>query len=125
MAFHILSNLVQFTIGLLSLPQGQPAACAIARPVHLERMTNGGDERATEKLSLASFLLELGVYAALVTGYFFLVLHFLGGALRDLYLTRRVAYAFVALALIVGQGLLLQEITALLLRFFQHMLKRK
>jgi hypothetical protein len=87
-------------------------------------MTNAGDEQATESLSLASFLLELGVYAALVTGYFFLVLHFLAGALRYLFTTNKVAYAFVALALIVGQGILLQTLTTHLLRFFQHLLKR-
>ena len=87
-------------------------------------MKNAGDKSESENLSLASFLLELGVYAGLVTGYFFLVLHFLGGALRDLYLTRRVAYAFVALALIVGQGVLLQTLTTHLLRFIQHLLKR-
>ena len=88
-------------VALHSPPLRQPAACAIARPVHLERMTNAGDERATERLSLTSFLLELGVYAVLVTGYFFLVLHFLGGALRNLFETNKTAYAFVALALVI------------------------
>jgi hypothetical protein len=96
----------------------------MATPVHLERMTNGGDERPSESLSLVSFLLELAVYAGLVTGYFFLVLHFLAGALRYLFTTNKLAYAFVALALIVGQGILLQTVTTHLLRFFQHLLKR-
>jgi hypothetical protein len=72
-----------------------------------------------------SFLLELGVYAGLVTGYFFLVLHFLAGALQDLFMTNKVTYAFVALALIVGQGVLLQTLTTHLLRFFQRLLKRR
>lgn len=94
-------------------------------PVHLERMRNGGDKSASESLSVVSFLFELAVYAGLVTGYFFLVLHFLGGALRDLFVTNKFTYALVALALIVGQGVLLQTLTTWLLRFFQHLLKRK
>jgi hypothetical protein len=95
------------------------------RPVHLEPMQNGGDKSAPESLSVLSFIFELAVYAGLVTGYFFLVLHFLGGALKDLFLTNKFTYAVVALALIVGQGVLLQTLTTYLLRFFQHLLKRK
>jgi len=87
-------------------------------------MKHGGDKLVSESLGVLSFVLELAVYAGLVTGYFFLVLHFLGGALRDLFTTNKVAYAFVALALIVGQGVLLQTITTHLLRYFQHLLKR-
>ncbi|MDB6146628.1 MAG: hypothetical protein JWO45_292, partial [Spartobacteria bacterium] len=34
--------------------------------------------------TLKPFLIELAVYAVLVTGYFFLVLHLLGGWLHDL-----------------------------------------
>ena len=70
-------------------------------------MSNGRVQRASSSLSVVSFLLELVVYAVLVTSYFFLVLHFLGGALRSLFETNKTAYAFVALALIIGQGVLL------------------
>ncbi|HVM48298.1 MAG TPA: hypothetical protein VMU04_09735 [Candidatus Acidoferrum sp.] len=85
-------------------------------------MNNGRDNR--ENLSVSSFLLELGVYALFVTVYFFLVLHFLGGVLVYLYTTSKVSYAFVSLALIVAQGLLLQTLTTYLLRFFQGLVKR-
>ncbi len=65
--------------------------------------------------SLKSFLVEVLVYAALVVGYFFLVLTFLGGWLDRLYESDRPAYAAVALGLIVGQGILLNGLTQFLL----------
>ena len=87
-------------------------------------MKRGRDKFASESLSVVSFLLEMAVYAGLVTGYFFLVLHFLGGVLLYLFNTNKFTYALIALALIVGQGLLLQTVTTHLLRFFQHLLER-
>jgi hypothetical protein len=87
-------------------------------------MSNGRVQRASRTLPVVSFLLELVVYAVLVTGYFFLVLHSLGGGLRNLFETNKTAYAFVALALIVGQGVLLEVLTSALLRFFQRWLNR-
>ncbi len=87
-------------------------------------MSNGRIPRASRSLPVVSFLLELVVYAVLVTGYFFLVLHFLGGAARNLFVTNKTAYAFVALALIIGQGVLLEILTSALLRFFQRWLNR-
>ena len=87
-------------------------------------MNNGRIQRASRNVPVVSFLLELVVYAGLVTGYFFLVLHFLGGALRILYETNKTTYAVVALALIVGQGVLLEVLTSALLRFFERWLDR-
>lgn len=87
-------------------------------------MNNGRIQRAPPSVPVVSFLLELVVYAGLVTGYFFLVLHFLGGALRMLYETNKTTYAVVALALIVGQGVLLEVLTSALLRFFERWLNR-
>jgi hypothetical protein len=65
--------------------------------------------------SLRSFLVELVVYAMLVVGYFFLVLNFLGPWLYRLYSEERRTYAFVALALIIGQGFVLEALTRFLL----------
>jgi hypothetical protein len=87
-------------------------------------MKNGRVQRAPRSVAVVSFRLELGVYAVLVTAYFFLVLHFLGGALRNLFETNKTTYAVVALALIIGQGVLLEVLTTALLRFFQRWLKR-
>ncbi|HLH54054.1 MAG TPA: hypothetical protein VKY92_10625 [Verrucomicrobiae bacterium] len=60
---------------------------------------------------LKAFVLELLVYAILVAVYYFLVLHFLGTPLKNFYVQNRKLYAALALALIVGQGLLLEVIT--------------
>ena len=87
-------------------------------------MTKGRFSGASRSGTVLAVLLEVGLYALLVTGYFFLVLHFLGGALRNLYDTSRTAYASVALALIVGQGLLLELLTSVLLRFLQRRLNQ-
>ncbi len=65
-------------------------------------------------------LLELLVYGLLVTGYFFLVLHFLGELLQDLFLHERKTYALVALALIIGQGVGLEIITTALLKLIKR-----
>ena len=65
--------------------------------------------------SIKSFLVELVLYGVLVTAYYFLVLHFLGNWLHELFQTNRRMYAAVALGLIIGQGLLLEILTRLLL----------
>jgi len=57
------------------------------------------------------FVLELFLYAALIAGYYFLVLHFLGPTLKDLYDHQRRLYAGLALGLIIGQGFLLEILT--------------
>ncbi len=67
------------------------------------------------KNSLRSFLAELAVYAVLVTGYYFLVLHYLGGWLYRLFTSERRLYAGMALALIVLQGIALETLTRWLL----------
>ena len=64
---------------------------------------------------LRSFATEIILYAALVTGYFFLVLHFLGGWLKALFDTDKPLYAVTALLLIIAQGLLLELLTTRLL----------
>jgi hypothetical protein len=70
--------------------------------------------------TLRAFLIELPVYAALVLIYFFLVLHFLGGWLGTLFAQHHVLYAVVALLLLVGQALLLDGVTSLLLALLRR-----
>ncbi len=76
----------------------------------------------TEKTQLLkSLLVETVVYAVLVTAYFFLVLHFLGGWLAELFARpNRTLYATVALLLMLGQGVLLEWTTSALLRFIRR-----
>ena len=69
--------------------------------------------------TLRAFLLELGVYAVLVTGYFFLVLHYLSGWLQDLHLHHVKVYALTAIVLIIGQAVLLESVTTWLLRLLR------
>ena len=68
---------------------------------------------------LGAFLVELLVYAVLVVAYFFLVLHLLGGWLHQLQLHHRTTYAAVAILLIIGQAVVLEGITTLLLRLLR------
>lgn len=67
-----------------------------------------------------SFSIELLVYAVLVVGYFYLVLHFLGKSLYHMFLHERPAYAMLSLLLIVAQGIVLESLTRLLLRLIRH-----
>jgi hypothetical protein len=87
-------------------------------------MSKGGKRRPARTRLFVPFLVEMAAYSLLVTGYFFLVLHFLGGGLANLYETNKTTYALVTLSLIVGQGVLLETITTALLRIFQRWFHR-
>jgi hypothetical protein len=69
--------------------------------------------------TLLAFVVELAVYAVFVTGYFFLVLHFLSGWLQDLHLHHVRLYASVAIVLIIGQAVVLESVTTWLLRLLR------
>jgi hypothetical protein len=66
--------------------------------------------------TLRAFLIELVLYGFLIVVYFFLVLHFLGDWLYQLEAHHRTPYAFVAILLIIGQAVVLESVTTLLLR---------
>jgi hypothetical protein len=66
-----------------------------------------------------AFAVELVIYAVFVTAYFFLVLHFLGEWLYQLQLHHRYIYATVALLLIIGQAVVLENVTTILLRLLR------
>jgi hypothetical protein len=69
--------------------------------------------------TLRAFLVELLIYAVLVTAYFFAVLHFLGGWLVRLATEHIRTYAIIAILLIIGQAVVLEAITTGLLRFLR------
>lgn len=69
--------------------------------------------------TLRAFAFEFGIYTVLVVGYFFLVLHFLGGWLFQLEVKHRVVYAVVALLLVIGQAVVLESVTTFLLRLIR------
>ena len=64
---------------------------------------------------IRNFVIELALYTVLVVGYFLIALRLLNGIVTHLYQTNPVAYAFLALLLIVGQGVLLDGLTTFLL----------
>ena len=70
--------------------------------------------------TLRAFVVELAIYALLVVGYFFAVLHFLGQWLHRLEQNHRYAYAGVAILLMIGQAVALQNVTTLLLRLIRR-----
>jgi len=69
--------------------------------------------------TLRAFALELMIYTALVTGYFFAVLHFLGDWLVQLETQHIRIYAVVAILLIIGQAVVLEAVTTGLLRLLR------
>ena len=79
--------------------------------------------KSSDRPPLKTFAVELVIYALLVTGYFFLVLHFLGAWLKHLFDADKAIYAVVAVALIVGQGVLLEVLTTRLLKFLRSKLR--
>ena len=69
--------------------------------------------------TLRAFLIELSIYALLVVGYFFLVLNLLGSWLHGLEHKHRYAYAGLTILLMIGQAVLLQNVTTFLLRLIR------
>ena len=69
--------------------------------------------------TLRAFAIELVIYAVLVVGYFFVVLHFLGEGLQQLEQNHRYAYAGLTILLMIGQAVLLQNVTTFLLRLIR------
>jgi hypothetical protein len=71
------------------------------------------------KLSLSilvrNFLFELILYGALVVGYFLLALRYLNDFLTRIFQENLLLYAFLALLLIVIQGVFLDSLTSFLL----------
>ena len=66
---------------------------------------------------IGSFAIEILIYAALVVGYFFLVLRFLGEPLESLFSRSLVAYGIVGLLLIIAQAVVLETVTSLIMRW--------
>jgi len=75
--------------------------------------------KAETRKTLFAFAAELVVYGLLVVVYFFLVLHFLGGWLEGLHKEHAKLYAFTAIALVIGQAVLLEWVTTFLFRLIR------
>jgi hypothetical protein len=64
---------------------------------------------------IGSFVIELIIYSLLVVTYFFVVLRLLGDPLYRLYSSNLTLYAFLALALIVVQAVVLEAVTSFIM----------
>lgn len=83
---------------------------------------SSANARSGTGLSFRLFLPELLLYAALVTGYFYLVLLLLDGWLARIHEDRTLLYAAVSLLLILGQGFALERLTHFLVRLVARVL---
>lgn len=71
--------------------------------------------KTRHKILLRNFLIELIVYALLLTLYFWGALRFLGEPLSNLFSLNPLVYAIATLILIVVQGVFLEWITSFLI----------
>ena len=67
------------------------------------------------KILIRNFVIELIIYGALVVGYFLIALRYLNDFLTQLFTNNLIVYAFLALFLIVAQGVFLDGLTSFLL----------
>ena len=65
--------------------------------------------------------MELALYVCFVAVYYFLVLHFLGGWIEQVYDNNRHLYAVLALALIAAQALALERLTSALMWLMERL----
>ena len=80
-----------------------------------EQTTNQPQRNAT----VVWYLVEMAIYAVFVFAYYLAVLHSSRGWLKQLFDGHKSIYAVVALALIVGQVVLLELVTAGLFRLIR------
>jgi hypothetical protein len=71
--------------------------------------------RLNIKLFMRNFVIELVLYGSLVVGYFLLALRYLNTYLTNVFHDNLLAYAVLALVLIIAQGVLLDSLTSFLL----------
>lgn len=76
--------------------------------------------KSKPSLAARSFLIELIVYAALVAAYVLFVIGLLSGWLHGLYDHNKTLYAFIALLLIITQGVVLEMVTSFLLKLIRR-----
>jgi len=67
--------------------------------------------------TLFHLIMEVTIYAVLVSAYLILVLHFLLDWLKELFTKQPEVYALVAILLMIGQSVGLERLTASLVHF--------
>jgi hypothetical protein len=71
------------------------------------------------RVIIRNLVIEFVIYAILLVGYFFAVLRLLDDILERFFENNIVVYAFLGLALIVAQGVLLETLTSYLIRWLE------
>jgi hypothetical protein len=71
------------------------------------------------KQAVRSFLIELALYSVLVVTYVFFAIRLLGDWVEGIYQQHKILYAFAALILIIGQGVVLEMVTTALLKLIR------
>ncbi|MEJ2262376.1 MAG: hypothetical protein P8X95_02960 [Anaerolineales bacterium] len=79
-------------------------------------MTSKSENITIRELAI-NFGIEILIYGVLVVGYFYLVLRLLGPWLSHLFQNDLVTYAVIGLSLIVAQGIVLEQVTSLILNW--------
>jgi NADH:ubiquinone oxidoreductase subunit 6 (subunit J) len=75
--------------------------------------------------SWKNFLIELLLYAVLVVIYFLFVLHYLSGWFKNLFDHDRRLFAVAALAIMIGQTVVLEIVSSTLIWLFRRNRQKK
>ncbi len=92
-----------------------PVVIVMGRPVVSKRQPTPASRSAELRRIVRFVAIELLIYAGLVVTYAAVAFHFLGTQLDTLFKKNLTLYAIIALVLIVGQGVLLEQLTSFLL----------
>jgi hypothetical protein len=94
---------------------------ATARMIIDSKTSNDLPMKNVKKSTLFHLIIELTIYAAFVSVYLILVLHFLLDWLKELFTKQREVYAYVAILLMIGQAVGLERVTSILV----HLTRRR
>lgn len=84
----------------------------------------GKSTAASRSRDLIAWILHLTVYSVLLLAYFFIVLRYLAGWFLHLFQQHRAEYAFAGIVLMIIQAVMLETISAGILRLF-HLRDKK
>jgi hypothetical protein len=88
---------------------------APVRTEHRSKTSNDSPMKSVKISTLSRLIMEVTIYAVLVSAYLLLVLHFLMDWLKELFTKQPEVYAFVAILLMIGQAVGLERLTASLM----------
>jgi hypothetical protein len=87
--------------------------------------TPGKSTAASRSRDLIAWMLHLTVYSVLLLAYFLVVLRYLAGWFYHLFQQHRAEYALAGIALMIVQAVVLEAISAFILRLFHLGDKKK